>query len=330
MNAAPGDWGPHSYLADALAATNDLDGAIAEARESIRVAPNNPQTLVKLSRYLEKKGDLNGALAQCKIARQWNLADEEITHCGEIEKHLGVEVTFVVRSLGAMASSAKTAAESIASKNTSPATANLTAQTPHPAIALKPGEAVESVWQNLFDTGKSQFSVHNFADAEQTLEMAATLSEKLQPFNERNLSTFDMLGATYFMDHKLPEARITFQRELDLTEKALGARSEQNERALSELAAVVVAQNDFATAETLYLRLIDNSEQKLTILPTPAFRYSYFSSASFIRRRKLSTKRSRICSGPTRSEKVADGDEGPVAEMFDGKTSGVLYRVGQV
>ncbi len=55
VNKDPSDWTPHSLLAQALEMTSNLDGAIAEARESVRVTPNNPPALLSLAKLLEKK-----------------------------------------------------------------------------------------------------------------------------------------------------------------------------------------------------------------------------------------------------------------------------------
>jgi tetratricopeptide (TPR) repeat protein len=257
VNMDPSDWTPHSLLAQALDMTSNLDGAIAEARESVRVTPNNPPALLSLAKFLEKKGDLAGALEQCKLAGQWNLDPEGSASCAEIQKRNGVEVTSNFRPIPTPSSDSwgKTAAA-----NLSPIAPAFTPR-PRPTVALKPGETVDAAWLNAFNAGQTAAHEQRFADAEKLLEIASTWAEQLQPFNENALRTFDMLGETYWRDKKLDDAKATFQRELDLTEKALGPASDQNQRALSELATVLMAQKNYAPAEGVFLRLLDNSEK---------------------------------------------------------------------
>lgn len=313
VNADPAEWEVHSLLAEALADSSDLDGAIAEAKESIRVHPENPITLMKLARFQEKKGNIKEALNQCTQARQWNMPDEDITHCGEIQKRLGVEVTFVVRNFGTPSTAAKIAPAKTASANTEPPAA-----ISRPAVTLKQGETVESAWQAAFDAGKRKFTAHQYPEAEKSLENAAALAEHLKPFNERAMGTFDLLGSTYFMDGRASDARATFQRELDLTEKELGAKSEQNQRALFELASVAVAQKDFATAETLYLRLLDNCEKNYDPSDT-RISIALFQIGEFYQSQKAYEKAEPYVLRAYAIGTQADGDSGPVIELYAAK-----------
>jgi len=258
VNMDPSDWTPHSLLAQALEMMSNLDGAIAEARESVRVTPNNPPALLSLAKLLEKKGDLAGALEQCKLAGQWNLDPEGNAACAAIQKRNGVEVTSNFRPAPTPASDdwGKTTAV------TPSPSATASAPRSRPTVTLKPGETVDSAWLNAYRAGETALSELRFADAEKLLETASTLAEKLQPFNENVLRTFDSLGEAYWRDKKLDDARATFQRELDLTEKAFGPTSEQNQQPLEELAMVLMAQKNYAPAEGIFLRLLDNNERK--------------------------------------------------------------------
>jgi tetratricopeptide (TPR) repeat protein len=313
VNVDPANWEMHSLLAEALADTSDLDGAIAEAKESIRVQPANPTTLMKLARFLEKRGDLNSALNECKLTRGMNVADEDMAQCGEIEKRLGVEVTFVVRSFISMEKEAKAAAENVPAPST-----RSSAPMAYPIVTLKPGETIESAWQDAHDAGQREFAGRKYEDAEKSLEIAAALSEKMQPFNERNMNTFDLLGATYAMDGKLDAARSTFQRELDLTEKSLGAQSDQNQRPLSELAIVATRQKDFAAAESLYLRLVDNSEKNYDPSDTRICIF-LFQLAEFYQSQKAYEKAEPYMLRAYAIGMQADGDSGPVIELYAAK-----------
>ncbi|HEY4839618.1 MAG TPA: tetratricopeptide repeat protein [Candidatus Acidoferrales bacterium] len=323
VNVDPANWEVHSLLAEALADTADLDGAIGEARESIRVQPANPITLMKLARFLDKKGDMNGALQECKLARGWSVADEDVAYCGEIEKRLGVEVTFIVRSFISTEKEAKKEATNIPEPN-----AHSTGPVSHPIVALKPGETIESAWQQAHDRGQREFAVRKFEDAEKSLEIAAALSEKMQPFNERNMNTFDLLGATYSMDGKLDAARSTFQRELDLTEKNLGAQSDQNQRPLSELAIVATMQKDFASTETLYLRLVDNSEKNYDPSDTRICIF-LFQLAEFYQSQKAYEKAEPYMLRAYAIGKQADGDSGPVIELYAAKLETLYIAWGK-
>jgi tetratricopeptide (TPR) repeat protein len=328
VNAAPADWEVHSLLAEALADTGDLDGAIAEARESIRVQPQNPLTLVKLARFQEKKGDLKDAVKQCTLARQWNMPDEDIAHCGEIQKRLGVEVTFVVRSLGAPATAATVASAKPAAAKAPVAETQPAAPISHPNVTLKPGETVESAWQSAFDAGKRKLAAHQYAEAEKLLETAAALAEYLKPFNERTMGTFDLLGSTYYLDGRAADARATFQRELDLTTKELGAQSEQNQRPLSELASVAVAQKNFSAAETLYLRLVDNAEKNYDPSDTRICIF-LFQLAEFYQSQKAYEKAEPYMLRAYAIGKQADGDVGPVIELYAAKLQTLYIAWGK-
>jgi tetratricopeptide (TPR) repeat protein len=257
VNMDPSDWTPHSLLAQALEMTSNLDGAIAEARESVRVTPNNPPALLSLAKLLEKKGDLAGALDECKLAGQWNLDTDGNATCAEIQKRNGVEVSSNFRPWPTSGSDSSEKRPPASPSPSVPASASKQ----RPTVTLKPGETVDSAWLDAYRAGETAVSELRFADAEKVLETASTLAEKLQPFNENGFRTFDALALAYWRDNKLDDARATYQRELDLTEKALGPASEQNQHPLAALAVVLMAQKNYAPAEGIFLRLLDNSER---------------------------------------------------------------------
>jgi tetratricopeptide (TPR) repeat protein len=335
VNLAPGIWDSHALLSEALARTSDLDGAIAEARVSIRIEPNNPQTLAKLAKYLEQKGDLRGALEQCKIASTWNLDAEGNANCAEIQKKNGVPVTMnfsndsTYRVDGsAPAAKAIVPAPSAPAAKTSTANAKMAPPMTHPPVVLKPGQAIESAWQDAFNAGNQEFSAHHYASAEKILETAASLAEKLEPFNERSLQTFDLLGAAYFQDGKFDESKATFQRELDLSQKVLGAQSMQNQHALFNLATLAVAQKDFATAEGFYLQLVSNAERNYDPSDTRISIY-LFQLTDFYQEQKSFDKAEPYLLRALTIGKQADGDVGVVAESYDAKVQNFYIAWGK-
>jgi tetratricopeptide (TPR) repeat protein len=255
VNMDPSDWTPHSLLAKALEMTSNLNGAIAEARESVRVTPNNPPALLSLAKLLEKKGDLAGALGECKLAGQWNLDTDGSATCAEIQKRNGVEVSSNFRPM-------PTPSYESWGKTTPAITApSVPASAPRPPVTLKPGETVDAAWLNALRAGETANYEMRLADAEKILETASTLAEKMQPFNENVLRTFDALAEAYWRDKKFDDATATYQCELDVTEKALGPMSEQNQHPLAALAMALMARKNYTRAEGIFLRLLDNSER---------------------------------------------------------------------
>lgn len=323
VNAGPANWEVHSLLAEALANTSDLDGAIAEARESLRVQPANPITLMKLARFQEEKGNLKDALNQCTLARQWNVADEDITHCGEIQKRLGVEVTFVVRDFPTVSSAAKIPPAKTPAANTDPS-----APISSPTVTLKQGETVESAWQTALNAGKKNLEIHQLTEAEKFLETAEALAEHLKPYDVRAMQTFAILGDAYYQDGRFADARMTFQRELDLTQKELGAQSAENQGSLFWLAFVAVAQKDFAAAETFYLRLVDISEKTYDPSDTRIC-ISLSQLAEFYQNQKEYEKAEPYMLRAYAIGKQADGDVGPVIEMYAAKLQTLYIAWGK-
>ena len=258
VNMDPSDWTPHSLLAQALDMTSNLDGAIAEARESVRVTPNNPPALLSLAKFLEKKGDLAGALEQCKLAGQWNLDPEGSASCAEIQKRNGVEVTSNFRPWPTRDSTSEV---NTSPESPAPVSAPAPAPKPRPSVILKPGETVDAAWLDAYRAGETALSELRFADAEKTLETASMLAEKLQPFNENVVRTFESLAEAYWRDNKRDDAIATYRRELDVTEKAVGPTSEKNQYPLASLARALMMQKNYAPAEGIFLRLLDNSER---------------------------------------------------------------------
>jgi len=305
LSAAPANGEVHSLLAEALADTGDLDGAIAEAKESIRVQPQNPQTLVKLAKFLEKKGDAKSALQECNLARQWSMPLEDIAHCGEIQKRLGVEVTFIARDYSHFTSVPPPVAE----------VKDVSAPISHPTVTMKQGETVESAWQDAYDNAKRKLEAGQWAEAVKPAETAAALAEQLKPVDYRMMNTFDLLGEIYYRRVRLADAKVVLQRELDLTVEALGPQSEQIQRPVSALAIIAMEKKDYATAETLYLRLLDNVEKNYDPID---FRISrtLVQVGEFYESQKAYEKGEPYLLHAYEIGKRADGDVGPVIEAY--------------
>ena len=66
-------------LGDALAGKGDVDGAIAEFREVVRLDPKDEFTHVNLGDALASKGDVDGAITEYREALRLDPKDE-VTH----------------------------------------------------------------------------------------------------------------------------------------------------------------------------------------------------------------------------------------------------------
>lgn len=68
LGANPNNDRTHASLGWALANKGDLDGAVAEYREALRLNPDNGNAHYLLGLALGKKGDWDGAMAECREA----------------------------------------------------------------------------------------------------------------------------------------------------------------------------------------------------------------------------------------------------------------------
>jgi tetratricopeptide (TPR) repeat protein len=259
---------------------------------------------VKLAKFLEKKGDAKSALQECILARQWNMPGEDIAHCGEIQKRLCVEVTFIARDFSHATS-------------VPPPVAEVTTSAPisHPPITLKQGEPVESAWEAAYDNAKRKLEIGQWAEALKPGETAAALAEQLKPVDYRMMKTFDLLGDIYYRAGRLADSKAAVQRELDLTVQALGPQSAQNQRPISALAIIAVGQKDYATAETLYLRLLDNFEKNYDPIDL-RISSTLIQVGEFYEFQKAYEKAEPYLLHAYEIGKRADGDVGPVIEDY--------------
>jgi Flp pilus assembly protein TadD len=73
----PNDDSAHANLGDALEKKGDVDGAVVEYREALRLNPNNSWRHLALGSGLEKKGDVDGAIAEYREALRLNSKNED-------------------------------------------------------------------------------------------------------------------------------------------------------------------------------------------------------------------------------------------------------------
>jgi Flp pilus assembly protein TadD len=76
QNVNPKNDGAHVAHGMALAKKGDLDGAIAEFREAVRLNPKNENAHLYLGWALTKKGDWDGAIAEYREAQRLNPKNE--------------------------------------------------------------------------------------------------------------------------------------------------------------------------------------------------------------------------------------------------------------
>jgi tetratricopeptide (TPR) repeat protein len=142
------------------------------------------------------------------------------------------------------------------------------------------------------------------------------------------MNTFDLLGDIYSRAGRMADAKAALQRELDLTVQALGSESIQNQRPISALAFVAMEQKDYAAAETLYLRLLDNSEKNYDPLDL-RISSTLIQVGEFYEFRKAYEKAEPYLLRAYEIGKRADGDVGPVIELYAAKLQALYISWGK-
>ncbi len=260
VNLAPSDWTYHDLLAQSLDITSDLDGAIAEEKESLRMVSNNPPVLARLAGFLEKKGDFAGALEQCHQVGQSGVYIDDATRadCDALKKCLTASAApLAPANTGAGQGSSVSAAENVPS-----AKGDFDAILPRPAV-VRPNENVESEWRQSRDAGAQALMAGEFKDAQKTLGTAVSLAEMLSPKDDRLTQTIGLYAVSFQFDSQWPKARLIFQVNLDLAEQMFGLKSVKIVGPLTEYGKSALSLKDYTTAEGAFLRAFSITERNL-------------------------------------------------------------------
>ena len=232
----PTDAGNHDLLAQAFAADGDLDGAISEYREALKFAPQNYLVMSELAPLLEKRGDTKGALEQYRQAAEVGQDQAAHTAYADAQKRLGAKLV-----------SARPEKE-----NSKPVVR------PRPSV---PPAQLESVWRQTFSEGDALNKQGKQAEAQDRLEYAVSLAERLTPQDDRLFRTLSYLALVYFEQRKIDQGRAVTERGLALGEQIYGSQSKEIVPALESLGDVATHENDFPKAETLYMRAFELNEK---------------------------------------------------------------------
>jgi tetratricopeptide (TPR) repeat protein len=91
-------------------------------------------------------------------------------------------------------------------------------------------------------------------------QRAVDLAEKLQPHDERLMTSLDYLGMSY-LKRDPAAARAALERELKAAQEMFGPESFHLEGPLQSLGGLAIMQHDYATAEKFFFRAVDVNEK---------------------------------------------------------------------
>jgi tetratricopeptide (TPR) repeat protein len=245
----PANWENHELHGEALQGAGYRDGAIAEYKQALSLAPKEPRPRLNLAGLQEQKGDWLAALNNYHqavldeppikpdgVGHYFHDAQNKFASAQErFQKHLGD-----LRTAGRAAEAAELESRWRASKSAP----NLDAQF-HDAIqaSMKAAQA------------------QHFDEAETAAKEAISMAEKIVPQDARLAEAVGQLGSVYAWRLDYRQAGEAYQRQLALTEKAYGAASPMTTTPLQNLAMLALSQKDFAAAEGFFRRGLEVNQK---------------------------------------------------------------------
>jgi tetratricopeptide (TPR) repeat protein len=236
----PANWLNHETHGEALQAMGDRDGAIAEYKQALSLAPKEPDARLNLAFVQEQKGDWLEALSNF---RQAALDEPPIKADGVSHRYYDAQNKY-----------------SAAQERFQKHLADLRA-------AGKAGEAadLESRWHASVSSPNLDAQFHDamqasmkaaqeqrFDEAETSAKEAMSIAEKITPQDARLAEAVGQLGNVYAWRLDYTKAAEAYQRQLALTEKSYGAGNPAISTPLRNLAMLAIAQKDYGKAEGFF------------------------------------------------------------------------------
>jgi tetratricopeptide (TPR) repeat protein len=234
----------------ALEATGKTEDAVAEFRQAIGLDPKQIQVMIKLAAALEKSGDWVASMDEYRKA---SLADASIDPRGKIirldekdpQKEYEAAQGRLKDRLAALRASGKSAEAAKIEAGIQAAQGNSSLS-----------EQLDAEIQAGFNAVKAQHVDEAIPHFQRTVDLA----DKLQPHDERLVTSLDYLGRSYVMRDPTA-ARAAFERELKVAQELFGSQSFNLTGPLQSLARLALMEHDPATAEKFFFRAVDINEK---------------------------------------------------------------------
>jgi tetratricopeptide (TPR) repeat protein len=237
----------HELLAQALAgAGGEFSSAIGEDRASLALDPKNVQTMLHLAADYERNGDWVNALEEYKQAARIDSAQDTR---GKIIRtdQLNAEREFESAQKRWDANLASLRANG-KSNDADALVAKLKTATETPALSQQLDEAMKA--------GADADQVRNFSAALADYQRAVELADKLQPDDQRLITSLDKLGNNA-MGQDNVAAQAAYEREYKAACERNGPDSGSAEQALQSLARLETFTHNYASAERHYFRAVE-------------------------------------------------------------------------
>jgi Tetratricopeptide repeat len=240
----------HDLYGQALQGSGNIDGAIAQFKQSVALDPKQPTIAIELAAALEKKGDWVASLDQYHKAA---LADASIDYRNKIirsdapdpqKEYAAAQLRYSshIASLKAKGKASEVAALE----------ARVHASQAAPNLSAKLDEALQA--------GAKAASERRFDQACVHYQEAVKLAEQLQPHDQRLATALDSLGNQY-VGQDFAAADAAYSHELKVVQEIYGPQSFQVTHPLESLGTSAFLQRDYPTAQKYYSRAVELNEK---------------------------------------------------------------------
>lgn len=220
--------------------------AVEEAQAALALDPKNVQTMLHLAAAYERSGDLAAALNEYQQAAARDASEDfrgKVIRTDEPNPQTEYEAgqkRWDAHLASLRASGKASEADALEAK--------LKADSAAPSLAAQV--------DTLMKAGHDADQVRNFAAAVDDYKQAVALAEKMQPHDDRLVTSLDRLGMN-IMGQDPAAAQAAFEREYKVACEIYGAQSRAAEAALQSLGQYEVFKKDYAAAEHHLFQAVD-------------------------------------------------------------------------
>jgi tetratricopeptide (TPR) repeat protein len=238
-NLAPSYSATHDLYGQALEASGDLSSAIAEFKQAVAIDPKQAQLKLDLAAALEKNTDWAAARDQYRQAALADPSANVQTQYKMAQDRLNPHIA----SMPASGKSTKAAARG----------PRLRATKAEPGISGQLDAAMQAGFKAML-AGQP-------GEAEARYKDAVGLAEKLQPHDDRLVTSLIRVGDLYGVRNAFAEKDAALQRALRESVELHGAGSPMTTESLWSLGANALFKNDYKAALDFYSRAVDVNEK---------------------------------------------------------------------
>jgi tetratricopeptide (TPR) repeat protein len=231
----PADASTHDLYGQALEMSGNQGAAIAEYKQALGLDAKNSDTRLRLAAALEKNQNWVEALDQYRQMAAGDPRPDRQALYRAAKQRLDARIS-AMKDSGNAAGAAEMKAD-------------MRAALANPTISQRLDEAMLA--------GGEASQAQRWDEAEKFYKQAVELADKLQPHDDRLVTSLMHLGGLYQGRKDATLAEATFQRYLKASEELYGAESPQMTQPLQVMAMYKLANRDFNSALDFYQRAVD-------------------------------------------------------------------------